>query len=120
MDVSKQEVRERMQRISERDLVLIIEQGTEGYTPQALEVAREELEERHLLPGSKKNIVLEYWKERIRRDFRDIVFNNRELKSHFLSKEEILELMKEEFEYQKERRELMKIDTTLYWGAALM
>ncbi len=103
---------------SNAHLIEIIELE-DAYTDEAKHMAQQLLNERHVLPSSQKSMAVDFWREKIKDEFRTLIKQKPAFSSNFLEEEEFKALYQEAYEYHKERQELFEIDLTKYWAAIL-
>lgn len=106
----------RFSRKSSKELLQIIE-TPEGYTEEALEVAKDELRSRLLEPDTLHGLAVEVHREKFQKmlDTFDPLNDKLELpKSLFLGREDLKDLLKEEFEYFMEQKEGFRFDVWHY------
>ncbi len=103
---------------SNAHLIEIIELE-DAYTEEAKQVALELLNERHVLPSSQKTMAMDFWREKIKDEFRTLIKKKPEFSSAYLNDEEFKVLFEEAYDYHMERQELFEIDITKYWAAIL-
>lgn len=120
MELNNANIKKAMQQLSDAELVAAIEMGQNAYTPEALVVARQELDTRLLLPEAIRTLAEFYWKDYIRKNLKSILYTDAMLKSEFLEEQTLINCVKAEVENWKARQELFGIDMKAYWGAALI
>jgi len=109
-------LKEKLNKLSIIELVIIAEPHSD-YTDEAKTHALDLLKEKNW--ENDPDIfdeIKEYWSGFISEQIKSILLEKKMPKSLFLSKLEIIEIVKMKFEEWKERQELLGIDITKYWA----
>ena len=109
-------LQKRFSKKSNIELIQIIE-SADSYTSQAIDVAKDELRSRQLKPHVLQELAIQVHREKFRKmlDAFDPLNDQLQLpKSLLLGREELQELLKEEFEYFMDQREGFRFDVWQY------
>ena len=98
------------------DLIAIIE-SKESYTPEAILVAAEVLQERFLSDEQIQQMACQFWHGELEKSLKTYLKKGVQPVSNFLTEEELKEIFAKKFQEYVERKELMSVDSTIYWFA---
>lgn len=98
------------------DLVVIIE-SSGAYTPEAITTAAEVLQERFLTGEQIRQMVCQFWDGELEKSLKAYLKKGEPPVSNFLTEEELKEIFAKKFEEYVERKELLSVDSTIYWFA---
>mgnify|MGYP001071925140 CR=1 FL=1 len=101
---------------SNKELITIIE-STDSYTPEAISAAAEVIQERFLSDEEIQNLVCEFWDAELEKSLKIYLKKGEPPISNFLTDGELKDIFAKKFQEYVERKELLSVDSTIYWFA---
>ena len=98
------------------ELVAIVE-SKDAYTFEAIQFAAEVLQERFIETEELQELAKIYWNEELRKSLKLYLKQGTPPVSNFLTENELKVIFAKKFDEYLERKELLAVDSTLYWFA---
>lgn len=98
------------------ELIAILE-SKDAYTPEAIQYAAEVVQERFIEDKELIGLVTAYWENELSSSLKAYLKSGEIPKSNFLNEAQLKEIFAMKYQEYVERKEVMAVDSTLYWFA---
>jgi hypothetical protein len=97
-------------------LIEILE-SKDAFTPEAVQYAAEIIQERFLEEEVLLTLVVDYWDKELNDSLKSYLKSGEIPVSNFLNESQLKELFAKKYQEYVERKEVMAVDSTIYWFA---
>lgn len=110
------DLKDRMHLKQNSELIAILE-SKGAYMPEAIQFAAEVMQERFIEDEELLRLVVAYWDEELNTSLKTYLKSGEIPKSNFLNEVQLKELFARKYQEHLERKEVLAVDSTLYWFA---
>ena len=110
------ELKDKLHLKQNSELVAIVE-SKDAYTFEAIQFAAEVLQERFIETEELEQLAKQYWGDELQKSLKTYLKVGVAPISNFLSEEDLKTIFAQKFEEYVERKELLSVDSTIYWFA---
>lgn len=110
------ELKDRLHLKQNDELIAILE-SKNAYTAEAVQYAAEIIQERFLDTDEIISLVSNYWDNELNESLKSYLKSGEVPKSNFLNEEQLKVIFAKKYQEYVERKEVLAVDSTLYWFA---
>lgn len=110
------DLKDRLHLKQNSELVAILE-SKGAYTPEAIQYAAEVIQERFLEEDELFQLVFDFWDNELNNSLKAYLKSGEIPKSNFFTEFQLKEIFAKKYQEYVERKEVLAVDSTLYWFA---
>ncbi len=110
------DLKDRLHLKQNGELIAILE-SKDAYTPEAVQFAAEIIQERFIEDEELDRLVIQFWEKELNESLKSYLKSGEIPKSNFLNEQQLKELFAKKYQEYVERKEVLAVDSTLYWFA---